>query len=229
MANVRRWISLAGGRWLALPPALLSIVWILAAGCGGRPLALTGGSIPIGAAQLQGKVVRADDIGRPIAGAAVVLARGQASGIRYTDAEGDFSFDNIAGGSYACTIFPPEGSGLQAWTNQLQFPEGERAQLIATMLPTNVNPGSVAQVKIVPNGYSLSVGESVRFTAHALDQANAELNLRGSLLLIGDVGELTQDGTFQATNPGTGSLTGWVGSAVTTAEVKVNPGPQPGQ
>jgi hypothetical protein len=217
---------LAARRGVALLLFLLSALWLLATGCGG-PLALTGGSIPIGRALLQGRIARADDLSRPVSGAAVVLKLDKASGVRYADADGKFEFANIRGGIYACTVFPPEGSGLQAWTNQIQLPEGERAQMLAAMLPSNVNSGSVSEVKIIPNGYTLSVGETVRFTAHAYDHADIEMNLRGSLLLIGDVGELSQDGTFQATKPGHASLVGWVGGAVATAEVSVNPGVGP--
>jgi hypothetical protein len=202
---------------------LLFLPGLAMPGCGGGPLALTGGSIPIGVSRLQGVAVRADDIGRPISGASVVLSRGNQSGNTFTDSEGRFTFERIAGGNYLCTIFPPEGSGVQPWSFNIQFPEGARAQLLARMLPSGADPASIQGVRIVPEGYSLNVGESVRFSAQAFNLANDVLNIRGSLLLVGDVGHFDADGTLVATMPGEAMLVGWAGDHVKTVEVRVVP------
>jgi hypothetical protein len=202
---------------------LIVAVAMLAAGCGSHGLGLTGGSIPIGTARLQGRAVRADDITRPVANASVVLSVGEASAEARTDSEGRFSFERIAGGTYLCTIVPANGATLRPWSYYFQFPDGARAQLTAGILPSTVDPASIAQVRIVPGHPTVSVGNSVQITAQALDRNGQVMSVRGSLLLVGDLGDMGPDGTLHATKSGSATLVAWAGNSMTIETVTVVP------
>lgn len=206
-------------------PLALSIaaVGLIVVGCGGRGLGLTGGSIPIGTAQVQGRAFRADDISSPVQSADVTLKAGSQLGRTQTDLDGHFAFEQIAGGTYLCTITPGSGLPLHVWSYSIHFGEGERAQLNAGLLPTTVDPASIAQVRILPEAYTLNVGGTVRFTAEAVNANGQALGIHGSLMVVGDVGDMSTDGTLRATKPGTATLVGWAGSRMTTTQVRVIP------
>lgn len=202
---------------------LFIAIFVASTGCGGGGLGLTGGSIPIGVASIQGSAVRADDITKPVSDAVVVLSVGSASGQARTDSTGRFAFQNIAGGKYICTIAPPGVTALRAWDDYFQFADGARVQLNAALLPATFNSSNIDHVSLIPNGANIHVGDKVRFIPHSIDANGLDLHMNGSLLLVGDVGDLDMDGTLHATKAGVASFVAWAGDSLTTATVTVSP------
>jgi hypothetical protein len=208
------------GVWLLLPILALAGVF----GCGGTVLSLTGGSVPIGTSRLQGIVVRADNVARPVAGALLTLRRGSNSSQIAADSQGHFDFGPIAGGDMDCAIQPLPGQGLRTgWDWYFHLPENTGAQLIAALPTYAQDLTAVDHVTLSPTQTVLQRGDWTRFIATAYDHNNAALPLTPSLLLRGDVGTLYADGAFQATKPGSASITAWVNGKEVTAQITVQP------
>jgi hypothetical protein len=171
---------------------------------------------------LRGLAVRADDPGKAVTDARVTLAVNMLQAESSTDNTGTFSFDGIAPGKYICTIIPTHDS-VRVWSYPIEIPPGGSGQLIAGMLPSSFDPSSISQVRLVPNGYTLNVSESVRFTSQAVDQSGNTLGVNGSFMVGGDVGELDSNGSFHATKVGTATITAWAGNETTSATLQVIP------
>ena len=199
------------------------IVAMLAAGCGGHILSLTGGSIPIGTANLQGRAVRADDIGKPVANAAVTLSLDSAVAKSHSDQAGTFAFEKVGGATYLCTIEPTPGAGLRQWSYSVRIPDGARAQLMAAVLPSTTDPSDISGVRIVPGSTTMHVGDTLPIRIDALGTGGQVLDVRGSLMMVGDVGDLGTDGTLHATKAGIGVVSAWAGYSFASATITVVP------
>ncbi len=192
-------------------------------GCGG-PLSITGGSVPIGSARVLGRVVRADNVNSPVAGALVVLAQGAYRSERSTSPDGAFDFGGVKPGPFACSVKPPDGTGLSAtWAWRFELGEAKSAKLVAAV-PPKAHEGFVAgNVTVNPPGASIAVGETLRFSAIGYDAAGLPAPFRPAILLEGDVGTLDSDGFFHAVKPGTGLIRAIIGSASAAATIRVTP------
>ena len=209
---------------LGLRVVSILITLMTAGGCGG-PQSLTGGSIPIGSSSLLGTVVRADNVSRQVAGVQVTLSMDAShTATRTTDANGQFVFQQIIGGDYACAITPPAGSDLgQNWVWVFNLPDSTRAQIVAAVWPRSFNAYQVNSVALTPTQTTLHVGQSMRFDTSVLNETGQALSMRPSLLLLGDIGDLSADGVLLARTPGHGTLVAWVNGRASTADITVVP------
>jgi hypothetical protein len=208
------------GRWrLPLAAALVVII-----GCGGG-LGLTGGSVPIGTSRLAGIAVRGDSLTTPVPNVKVTLQTGSSVATKGTDSSGHFEFSRIAGGGYECTMDSPAGTGLKTgWSWAFDLPEGSAAQLVAALLPASTDSNSVKETDILPAGATMHVGDTVRFVSSSYGEGHSSIAIAPSLLLSGNIGDLSADGTIHATTVGQAKLLSWVnGNDVKVVQINVVP------
>jgi hypothetical protein len=226
--------SAAGFRTFRAARLLSTLLFTALLGCSSG-LSITGGSIPIGTIRLRGVVIRADNITQVVPNTPSSLQLdGNLSRATGNDT-GRFDYGFIPGGNFTYTIPPPYGSEsgkLWQWQftllgkldgSPLGVPsvDSTNAQLVATVWPRGFDPATVSSVTLAPNGIRMRVGETVRFVATPLDKNAQAIALAPSLLLEGDIGPLTVDGTFQARKPGVGRLTAWMAGQSLTVEIRV--------
>jgi len=212
--NVRR----AGGpRWLALTALVVAL-----GACGGRN-SLTGGSIPVGRASLKGIVVRAENTNQRVAGATLTLSRDGAVNVAASAADGAFDFGRLAAGRFSCRIDPPVAAFLDEWKWDFDIEDDQAAYLIAALWPKDFNLSTITGVTLAPATASARVGETLAFTLAVVDLSGRPAAIRPSLLLLGDVGELSPDGRLKATRPGTALLVAWLDRHAAVSRITVNP------
>jgi len=203
---------------------LLATIFMLAAGCGGGPLGLTGGSIPIGTAALRGVVVRADNITQPLEGAVVTLHTGSLHNDATSDSNGRFDVGQFAGGAFTCTVQPPENSDLsKEWSWDFSLSNGVPGQIVISLWPARFDPDSVGNVTMSPAQYTLHVGDSVRLVANAYDKNGAILLVKPSFLLAGTGATIQPDGTVNATALGSITIYAWMAGKMATTNIAVIP------
>jgi hypothetical protein len=82
----------------------------------------------------------------------------------------------------------------------------------------------VVSITITPEEAALVVGEEVKFAAEANDGDGNAVEADITWAVVGDIGEIDNDGEFTATAPGTGTVTASVGEVAAEAIVIVTEG-----
>lgn len=206
--------------------ALLGLLLLQTFGCG-----ISGGSIPTGGTRLAGRVVRAEDPTQPLPNTEITVQAtipGQASRFLHatTDQDGRFAFDPVPTGASTArvevSIRPNDPAFLASqWVFTLK--NQRPATLIAAQPPASFDVQSVKALTIAPTNPSVHVGDSIRFSVQARDQAGNVLSIAPTLLFDGDIGVIANDGTFTSTQAGSGTVTAfWYGGLTYSTGVTAN-------
>jgi len=206
--------------------ALLGLFLLQTFGCG-----ISGGSIPTGGTRLAGRVVRADDPTQPLADTEITVQAtppGQASRFLQTttDQDGRFAFAQVPTGTSTARVevsIHPNVSDYRASQWVFTLKNQRPATLIAAQPPASFDIQRVKSLAIFPANPTIHVGDSIRFSVQARDQAGSVLPITPTLLFDGDFGVIASDGTFTSTQTGSGTVTAyWYGGLTFSTGVTAN-------
>lgn len=192
-------------------------------GCGTH-LALTGGSIPVGTSRLRGIVVRADNVSVALPSVPMALRSGAATIQRVSDAKGLFDFGAVPGGAFSLAIQPGLDGDLSGdWVWSFVLSDNTSAYMTCALWPKSFDARTIDHIALTPSNVTLRVGDSVRFSATAMDKDHQPIPYSPSLLLSSEIGALQADGTFQAARPGQARVVAWMAGKYVQGEIEVLP------
>ena len=217
-------------RRLALKLTLAALLGSIS-GCGGGGNSFTGGSIPIGKAALTGRVVHSDDATQPLANAPVeIVASPQNSAVKIlhatTDQNGVFNVTDIptdaASGPVTVTAASADGA-YKAQQISFRLTNNHSASVIFALPPANYTPAIGTTLTISPSRLTAQPGQRIQVSARLQSPGGAPLALTPTLFFDDSFGLLNPDGTFTASDAGTGAITAyWYNGLSATASVTVS-------
>ena len=212
---------------------LLALAALLASvnGCGGGGNAFTGGGIPIGKAALTGRVVRAEDTTLPLANAQIqIVATPQNSAAKIlsatTDQNGVFSVTGIptdaVSGPVAVTAASADGA-FKAQQISFRLNNNHSASVIFALPPANYTAALGTTLTISPSHLTAQPGQRVQVSALLRAPDGAILALAPTLFFDDSFGLLNPDGSFTASDAGTGDIMAyWYNGLTAAATVTVS-------
>ena len=207
----------------------LTALWIGVSGCGGA--AFTGGSVPIGKAALTGRVVRSEDATLPLANAQIaIVATPQNSDAKIlhatTDQNGVFNVTDIptdaVSGAVTVTAASADGA-FRAQQVSFRLNNNHSASVIFALPPANYTPAIGTTLTISPAHLTAQPGQRVLVTALLRAPGGVPLALTPTLFFDDSFGLLNPDGSFTASDAGTGDIVAyWYNGLTSSATVSVS-------
>ncbi len=207
---------------LRLFTGLIVAVAVISTGCdgGGGDEEGNGGpaAAPQGTATLTGTVVTADNPGRTMPEAEVIieaLGRNVVTGVN-----GQFTIENLPAGEFTVNVHTPQSEthGTASAIVPLQADTGTTVNF--AVLPLNVE--TPQQIMIAPDNVTVDLNGQVKYRTQLVGPNNLALgDLEPTWVVRGGVGEMSPDGTFTARTVGTGEITAYAGNAQFSGTVVV--------
>ncbi len=95
---------------------------------------------------------------------------------------------------------------------------------LVASVPVTVTPGSLHSIQVEPSGIKLAAGETTTFQAKGYDAYGNLLDLQPAWSVVGTIGNIDEQGAFQATTRGNGYVAVQTGDVTGVATVGVLPG-----